>query len=63
MTITYHCDRCGYKLKPSDHQRIRQMIDGVMVEIISGWNRVWNGGNICHRCIKYAVKHGKPIMG
>ncbi len=60
MSCTYHCDRCGYKMKPADHPRVRLEFEGVLIEVISGWKKTWNAGNICHRCIKAAVKHGSP---
>ena len=59
MIAHYTCDRCGYKMKPADHERIKVEFEGVLVEIISGWKNVWNGGHICHRCVRAAVKHGR----
>ena len=61
MAAHYTCDRCGYKMKSSDHARIRLGFEGVLVEVISGWKNIWNAGNICHRCVKAAVKHGSKI--
>lgn len=60
MSAKYFCDRCEFQMKKGEHERLCLNFEGVMVEVISGWKGTWNGGNICHRCIKAAVKHGKP---
>ena len=60
MSATYYCDCCGYKMKPHEHKRVIMVLDALEVEVMHTYKGSSNSGNICHRCIKKAVKHGMP---
>lgn len=49
--IRIYCDVCGKEMLLQDEQRIKFDSDRISVEILTGINHVWNGGNICWACI------------
>jgi hypothetical protein len=66
MTRTY-CDACDVEIPRGQPDRLRRehylspgrVID---VEVITAWNKTWNGGHLCAGCILAAVADGKPVQ-
>lgn len=60
-----YCDSCDSEIV-GPLRRIRreryiapgQVID---VEVITAWNKAWNGGHLCPTCILDAVANGKDV--
>lgn len=57
--IRYFCDGCGKELETSEHERLAGRVKvgktEVLVEVLSGKEGTWNGGQVCHRCIIVAI--------
>ncbi len=60
MAAKYYCDNCGEELTDADHERLRLRLGGVTVEVIHAFQNTWNGGHVCHACIKNVVVKGEP---
>ena len=60
MGIKYYCDNCKKPMKHNEGDRLKLKRGHMLVEVISGWRGTWNGGVLCHACIKEAVRYGSP---
>lgn len=54
------CDACGKEMKDHEYERLKVKCGHISLEVISAWKHVWNGGNLCHACIREAFIKGKP---
>lgn len=60
MTIKRYCDCCGCetpKTYTSDRLKFSTVIHGkmVQVEVMTGINNAWNGGDLCLNCLFAAL--------
>lgn len=57
--ITYNCDICGKEIESKEaHRRPLFKLGKVQVEASRAVNGVWNGGEICLKCIQQCVAEG-----
>lgn len=59
MSTKHFCDVCETEMKPEDHGRIKMMMGNVRIEITHAHGLVWNGGHVCHRCIRDVIAGGE----
>jgi hypothetical protein len=55
----YYCDRCQKELKSKEHNRLKLRLGDHSIEVLTALKGVWNGGLICHECVKEVVMRGK----
>lgn len=59
MSAKFYCDVCRREMRKADHERLRLKHGNVRVEVMSCYKRVWNGGHVCHKCIRDVIQKGK----
>jgi hypothetical protein len=63
MAIKYYCDVCHHEMAPGETKRLRLTLGNVSVEIVTAYKGAWNGGHICHGCVRSAIECGVPYTG
>jgi len=48
-------------MTPDDERRIRMRLDGMMVEVRTGRDGVWDAGSYCHRCVVETILNGEDM--
>lgn len=54
MATHYTCDICNSLMKSSDHARLMVRSGRLSIEVLTAIDGVWNGGQVCHSCIRRA---------
>jgi hypothetical protein len=60
MSVRYFCDICQAELAPVHHGRLKAVIGDLAVEVMTRVKGTWNGGQVCHDCIRKVVATGIP---
>jgi hypothetical protein len=58
LSVKTYCDRCKNEMDDTS-RLIRKLGKRFQVEAISCVDGVWNGGHLCHECVKDVVLKGK----
>jgi hypothetical protein len=55
----FYCDQCGTEIAENEHGRLEASLGCVTVECLTAVRGTWNGGHVCHACIRDAVGRGE----
>ena len=61
MSARYFCDVCEKEMPEGESNRLKVKAGKINIEVMHALNGLWNGGHICHDCIRRAVKAGRPF--
>jgi len=60
MSAKYFCDVCSTEMKPADCRRIALTVGRISVEVLTAVDGTWNGGQVCHECVRAIIASSKP---
>ena len=61
--IKYFCDGCGKELDPKEAgKRLEGKMERVTVTVMASVDGVFNGGLVCHDCLRKIIASTKPII-
>ena len=61
VSAKYFCDACGKEMRASDFNRLTVTLGDFKAEVITALRGTWNGGHICHACVRRLVSDGAKV--